>query len=149
MANTFSNKTLKYVVGYIIVNITDQEDDAMLRFILFEDGTVFEFYGNFGSLRNHIKIDKNIATEIMKLETYTYDFNTKIKEEMIYTYLQHGLLSIYTTHIDCIEKCCLLESKSANIFIKRMLNHEMIYSHSDSLDLFNIYKNYFEDYIWP
>ena len=137
------SNTLTYVVGICVVNISEYDETEMLRFIIFEDGTVFEFSGYFGSLRNHIFIDKNIAAEIMKLGTYTYNYNKKIKEDIIYSNLKKGLISEYANHIDCIDKCYLINPNSTNLFIKRIMNHEMIYCEPDSVDLFNVYKRYF------
>jgi hypothetical protein len=131
---------MKYAVGIYIVNISEN-DYILYRFLIYEDGTIFEFYGNYGSLRSHDKIDKNAALNIiLNLEKYTYE--SAVKDIVVYDTLKNKeLLTIafYSEHIDV---CCLLNNDLSDIFIERIISHDMIYSTEDSLKLFNEYKKY-------
>ena len=130
---------MKYAVGIYIVNISEN-DYILYRFLIYEDGTVFEFYGNYGSLRSHSKINRNDALNILNLETYTYE--SAVKDPAVYNTLKnHELLTLafYSEHIDV---CCLLNNELSEIFIDRIISHDMIYSMGDTLELFNEYKKY-------
>lgn len=56
-----------YRVYYAVVEVVGQGDDTkMIRFIVFPDGTTFEFYGMRGSLRSMVCIDG--PTDVKKLQ---------------------------------------------------------------------------------
>jgi len=137
---------MDYIVAIAVI-YTPEEDEVILRFIIFEDGTVFEFYGNYGSLRSHILINRNIAYNLINnSKKYTYD--DKIKDIRLFNALNIGIIQKYIEMYDqqndihnYIYKCFILNLELGTVFIKRMFKTQMIYSNTKSLELFNIYKN--------
>lgn len=145
--------TYQYAVATVVIH-TPEEEQVILRFIIFEDGTVFEFYGNFGSLRSHIIIDECDAKQIINMDRYTYSdiiistyaFNI-LKTGIISQYI--GMDNAFTTLDDnityinpkYIKKVYVLTNDLGNIFIKRILNNEILYAEQETLERFNTYKN--------
>ena len=80
------------------------------------------------------------ALSILQSEKYTYE--NAVKDPIIYNILKgHDLLTLafYSDHIGV---CCLLNEELSELFIDRIIGHDMIYSAEDSLELFNEYKKY-------
>jgi len=138
---------LNHTVGTVVL-YTPEEDTIILRFIIFEDGNVFEFYGNYGSLRSYIKISSNDAQDII-YNSKSYTYNENITDYRLFDILKNGIISNYTqlyndndNKLNYIHCCFILNDSLTNIFTERMLKTEMVYSTTDCLDLFNKYKNY-------
>ena len=138
-----------YVVATIVL-YTPDEDEIILRFIIFEDGTIFEFYGNYGSLRSHTVIDEKVAKYIINNcnEFNTHDYQANIKDITLFDILQNGIIKIYLDMYNIdeihknINKCFILTKEVSNAFIMRMINSDMLYSKDTSIELFNNYKKY-------
>ena len=139
----------KYVVATLVL-YTPEEDEIILRFIIFEDGTIFEFYGNYGSLRSHTIIDDKIAKSIINncSDSNTYNYQANIKDVALFNILQNGIITKYLDMYNNIDevynnlyKCFILTKEVSNAFIVRMIDSDMLYATDTSLELFNQYKN--------
>ena len=136
---------LNYAVATAVL-YTPEENTIILRFIIFEDGTVFEFYGNFGSLRSHINIDISDAKNIIDMNRYIY--NDIIISTYLFNKLKAGLISQYidtdevVVNITYVKKIFVLTDELGNTFIKRILENDILYSEQSTLELFNTYIKY-------
>ena len=135
---------MDYAVGTAVL-LTLDEEEIILRFIIFEDGTVFEFYGNYGSLRSTTLITKDSAYYAINIcKKYSYHEPETIRDANLICTLHNGQNSIMSKYINndmCnIETCFILKPDLANTFIRRMLYVTMPYCKKETIELFNIYK---------
>jgi hypothetical protein len=135
---------MDYAVGTTLI-LTPDLEEVILRFIIFEDGTVFEFYGNYGSLRSTTLITKEAAYYAINIcKKYTYHEPEIIRDANLICILyngKNGIISKYINNDMCnIETCFILKPDLANTFIRRMLYIPMPYCNTETMELFDIYK---------
>ena len=126
----------------------------MLRYIIFDDGTMFEFNGHFGSLRNVYKIaieDYNILSTLS-----TFHYKVKEKDDILYDILTKNncLIQEYTEFeysnpeelYKYIWSCFILEKESSDVFIERMITKKHNYTDTNTDNDNDIDVNLFLDY---
>lgn len=155
-----------YKVYYAVVNVLGNDDETkVFRFIIFENGTTFEFYGMHGSLRYGACIKDDDVAQLKQIQLYhdestapqqqqqqqqdknlTTQDNTTLFErnrDIMYNVLQNteGLLSQYIREKEHIIECGRMTTRQGRAFAQSMKCVTHPYASSKATEVFKAYLN--------
>lgn len=133
-----------YSVYYAVVEVLGQGDETkMIRFIVFPNGSTFEFYGMRGSLRHVSYIDGFDVERLQLLQPHNRMSENDDDIEIIYSvFSKRGMLSHYAKQKEHIICCGQLSSALSQSFAQCMKHTTHAYASREMLAVFDAHTRY-------
>ena len=131
-----------YDVYYAVVNVLGIADETkVFRFIVFDNGTTFEFYGTHGSLRHATCIDEDDVDQLKQIQPYDALIHFCGNRNIMYTILSkaEGLLAQYIREKEHIIECGRMPSEQSTAFARSMKGSQHPYATPKAGETFKFY----------